>query len=92
MGFTPGPWTIEVGNFIVTNHPGKPKPGMIVAEVPCYGANDDDLPLIAASPDLYRSLSDGVEIMDRIASYRGLSEADHVWLASAKELLAKVDK
>ena len=41
--------------------------------------------------DLYRSLSDGVEIMDRIARYRGISEDDHVWLASAKAILKRVD-
>ena len=44
---TPGPWKVMPGNFIVTK-----KDEQIVAEVPCQGANENDLPLIAAAPKL----------------------------------------
>jgi hypothetical protein len=47
---TPGPWQIEPGNFVARD-------GLVVAEVPCQGANDDDVPYIAAcSPERLRAL------------------------------------
>jgi hypothetical protein len=44
---TPGPWVTAEGNFIVADN------DLIVAEVPCAGGNDADVPHIAAwSPEL----------------------------------------
>lgn len=46
---TPGPWGQAEGNFIVAYmFRGEPSSGKIVAEVPCQGANDDDLPFVVA--------------------------------------------
>lgn len=54
---TPGPWLIAPGNFIVADcHGDDPSAGRIVAEVPCQGGNTNDLPLIAAAPDLLAAL------------------------------------
>ena len=47
---TPGPWHTAEGNFIVDSNE------RIVAEVPCQGANDADVPFIAAAPEMYQSL------------------------------------
>jgi hypothetical protein len=53
---TQGEWLIAPGNFIVHDcRNGDPETGRVVAEVPCQGANNDDLPFIAALVNYYRS-------------------------------------
>ena len=46
---TKGEWLGAPGNFITAGcHNSDPETGHIVAEVPCQGANDNDLPFIVA--------------------------------------------
>lgn len=63
---TPGPWVQEEGNFAAIPN------SRIVFEVPCQGANDDDLPFLIALrnawPDISRALGESVKLQSHYAA------------------------
>lgn len=82
MKHTPGPWHIEPGNFIVSRD-------NIVAEVPCCSGNNNDLPLIAAAPEILAALEECLSYV--ISDYTGSGGKDLSGgtISRAKQAIAK---
>jgi hypothetical protein len=91
--FTPGPWKIGNGSFIITKHKTKNIQGDINSSLNyydgyliCESVHENNANLIVNAPELYNILQ---EALDEELAYEAGERVYGKWVEKAKQILTK---